>query len=40
MIKSFQVIKYINKSTIIYPGHGEHTTVEAELKTNPFLKGI
>jgi glyoxylase-like metal-dependent hydrolase (beta-lactamase superfamily II) len=40
MIKSFQIFRYINKSTIIYPGHGESTTVDSELKNNPFLKGI
>ena len=26
------------KSTIIYPGHGKDTTLERELKYNPFLK--
>ena len=40
MIKSFQVLKYMNKSVIIYPGHDEYTTVGEELKENPFLKGI
>ena len=40
MIKSFQIFKYISPSTVIYSGHGESTTVESELKNNPFLKGI
>jgi len=40
MIKSFQVLKYISPITTIYPGHDDETTVEIELKTNPFLKGI
>lgn len=40
MVKSFQVLKYINPLTVIYPGHNEQTTVEDELKDNPFLKGI
>jgi len=25
--------------TIVYPGHGESTTIGAERDTNPFLKG-
>jgi glyoxylase-like metal-dependent hydrolase (beta-lactamase superfamily II) len=25
--------------TIVYPGHGPHTTIGSELETNPFLSG-
>jgi hydroxyacylglutathione hydrolase len=25
-------------STVVYPGHGENTTIEKEMKTNPFFK--
>ena len=27
-------------STIVYPGHGPRTTVGAERRTNPFLRGV
>jgi hydroxyacylglutathione hydrolase len=27
-------------STIVYPGHGEETTIGKELKTNPYFKNI
>lgn len=40
MIKSFQVIKYLDLMSTIYPGHDEETSVRYELKNNPFLKGI
>jgi glyoxylase-like metal-dependent hydrolase (beta-lactamase superfamily II) len=26
-------------STVVYPGHGEATTIEKELKTNPYFTG-
>ncbi len=30
----------LDKSTIIYPGHGESTTVEYEMKNNPYVRGV
>ena len=32
-----KVINLCSADTIIYPGHGEHTTVEHETKYNPYL---
>ena len=40
MIKSLKIFKYMPKDVVVYPGHGESTTVGDELKNNPFLKGI
>lgn len=40
MFRSLKIFKYISPLTIVYPGHGEQTTVEYELKNNPFLKGV
>jgi len=35
--KSLSVLKKMDRSYLIYPGHGENTTLEQELKTNCFL---
>lgn len=40
MINSLKVFKYMSTNVKVYPGHGEDTTVEHELKYNPFLRGI
>lgn len=40
MLNSLKVFKYMSLNVTIYPGHGESTTVEHELKYNPFLRGI
>ena len=40
MFNSLKIFKYMSTNVKIYPGHDEETTVEAELKNNPFLKGI
>lgn len=40
MRKSLNVLKFMSKEAIIYPGHGENTTVLNELKNNPYVKGI
>lgn len=38
MKKSIEKIKTYPTNTKIYPGHGRETTLEKELKTNPFLQ--
>ena len=36
-----EIIQFGKKQDyIVYPGHGESTTVSDEVKTNPFLRGI
>ena len=40
MINSLKVFKYMSVNVRIYPGHDEETTVEHEIKYNPFLRGI
>ena len=37
---SLKEFKDLDKNIVIYPGHGEKTTVESELKYNMFLRGI
>lgn len=37
MKKSIEKIKKYPKETIIYPGHGEKTTLDEEIKTNPYF---
>lgn len=37
MKKSIEKLKKYPINTIIYPGHGNKTTLENELKTNPYL---
>ncbi len=38
MIKSIDKIKKYDKSIIIYPGHGEKTTLGYEIDNNPYFK--
>ena len=38
MEKSIEKIKKYHEETILYPGHGEETTLGYELKNNPYLK--
>lgn len=38
MLNSINKIKQYNKDIIIEPGHGEETTLEYELKYNPFFR--
>ncbi len=40
MRDSLNVFKTFNKDAKVYPGHGEDTTVEYELETNPFLRSF
>ena len=40
MIKSLKSFIKLPKNIKIYPGHGEDTTVDYELKNNPYLRGI
>lgn len=40
MLKSLKNIKTFNKDIIVYPGHGDNTTILNEINNNPFLKGI
>ena len=40
MIKSLDKFKLMDKDIIVYPGHGDETSVGYELKTNPFLRGF
>lgn len=37
LMDSLEKIKKLNSSIIIYPGHGEDTTLDHEIKYNPFL---
>lgn len=38
MIQSIKLIKTLDSSLIVYPGHGETTILSEELKFNPFLQ--
>ena len=40
MYSSLKEFKKLDKNIIIYPGHGDKTNVEYELKNNLFLRGI
>ena len=40
MAESLKTFKYMNKNVVIYPGHGESSTVSHELEYNPFLRGL
>ncbi len=37
MKKSLDKLKKLPKDTIVYPGHNEETTIEEELRYNPYL---
>ncbi len=39
MVSSLELISSLPPETVVYPGHGEPTTVGAELRSNPFLNG-
>lgn len=39
MTNSLNKIIALSPDTIVYPGHGPSTTIDAELRTNPFLNG-
>lgn len=38
MKNTLRIVKTLDKKLSVHPGHGESTTIESELKTNPFLK--
>lgn len=35
---SIDKLKMLHKETVVYPGHGESTTIKRELKMNPFMR--
>ena len=37
MEKSIEILKTYPIETILYPGHGNNTTIEKEIKNNPFF---
>ena len=39
MLKSIEKIKKYPSNTILYPGHGDKTTLEYELNNNIYMKG-
>ncbi|MBQ6655033.1 MAG: MBL fold metallo-hydrolase [Erysipelotrichaceae bacterium] len=38
LMESLQQVRELDEKTAVYPGHEEETTVEEELKFNPFLQ--
>ena len=40
MVKSLNIFKYMSTNVVVYPGHGDKTTVKEEIENNPFLRGI
>ena len=40
MFDSLEKFKKLDKDIVVYPGHGEKTTVGYEIENNPFLRGI
>ena len=38
LMRSLEKLKKLPETTLVIPGHGHHTTVGAEKKTNPFLR--
>ena len=40
MVKSINKIKTYDKNTILYPGHGESTTIDDEIKNNYFFLSV
>ena len=39
MVKSIDKIKTYDKNITLYPGHGDKTSLDYELKNNPYMKG-
>lgn len=39
LIQSLRTMSALPPATIVYPGHGAHTTIGDELRSNPFLNG-
>jgi glyoxylase-like metal-dependent hydrolase (beta-lactamase superfamily II) len=39
MTQSLKKITALSPSLVVYPGHGPKTTIEIELRSNPFLNG-
>ena len=39
MLKSIELIKTYDSNIILYPGHGNSTTLENEIKNNIYFKG-
>ncbi len=35
-----KLVRILKPETIIYPGHGPRTTLEEELRNNPFMRGL
>ena len=40
MISSLKEFVKLDKDIIIYPGHGEQSSIQYEIKHNPYLRGI
>lgn len=40
MQQTLKTVSELPPETLVYPGHGERTTVGTELRSNPFLNGI
>ena len=40
MYKSLKEFKKLDRFVVVYPGHGEKTTVGYEIDNNPYLRGL
>jgi hydroxyacylglutathione hydrolase len=40
MQETLYKVAQLHRDTVVYPGHGDSTTIGAELDSNPFLNGI
>ena len=40
MFDSLEKFKKLDKNIVVYPGHGEKTTVGYEINNNPYLRGF
>ncbi len=40
LLKSLQLLKDLKGDYVVYPGHGAKTTLEREIKTNPYMKDL
>ena len=38
LISSLEILKYLSHKTVVYPGHGERTTIDFEVKNNPYMR--